>query len=153
MLSSSDSMRVNRKLLELLNAILQRGGVAVCETACLLGVIPAVLRFTEPHIPQGSRYEAARFIHTMCTRSVLTLQVRALPSHHLSFLHTAYPSFTLHTALLHTVDAFTPRAQRLRCCCAGLSRARDTSYPPALYIPSSKVVHILSSLHTSGLFT
>ena len=78
MLSSSDSMRANRKLLELLNAILQRGGVAVCETACLLGVIPAVLRFTEPHIPQGTRYEAARFIHTMCTRSVLTLQVSPL---------------------------------------------------------------------------
>jgi len=46
---STNGSRVNPTERE---SSLQRGGVAVCETAYLLGATPAVLRFTEPHIPQ-----------------------------------------------------------------------------------------------------
>ena len=47
----------------------------MCETACLLGIIPAVLPYTETHHPQTTRLEAARFMHQLCTRSARTLQM------------------------------------------------------------------------------
>jgi len=75
LLRVTTSSKVIYKLLELLNAILDHGSKVVCETACLLGVIPAVKGFVEPHNPQPTRLEAARFAHTMCTRSELTLQM------------------------------------------------------------------------------
>mmetsp|Transcript_71417 Transcript_71417/g.118681 ORF Transcript_71417/g.118681 Transcript_71417/m.118681 type:complete len:1176 (-) Transcript_71417:366-3893(-) len=75
MLKITISTKVIHKLLELQNVILERGDSAVCETVCLLGIVPAVLRFVEPHNPESTRLEAARFMHTMCTRSMLTLQM------------------------------------------------------------------------------
>ena len=51
------------------------GGPSVCEAACLLGTIPAVLPLVDTQFPQNTRLEAATFAHTMCTCSPLTLQI------------------------------------------------------------------------------
>ena len=45
--------KVTLQLLRLLNALLDGGGSSVCETACLLGVIPPALRFVENSTLRG----------------------------------------------------------------------------------------------------
>ena len=65
-------------LLRLLNAILEEASAAVCETACLLGLLPAVLPYSETHHPHSTRLEAARLMHRLCTRSVRSLQILAV---------------------------------------------------------------------------
>ena len=68
--------KVTLQLLRLLNALLDGGGPSVCETACLLGVIPPALRFVENQYPPRTRLQAARFTHLMCTRAgAFTLQM------------------------------------------------------------------------------
>ena len=62
-------------LLSLLNIILRAGGAPVCEAACLLGAIPAVLPFGETHHPQATRLQAAVFMFSMCSCSPMTLQM------------------------------------------------------------------------------
>ena len=59
----------------LLNAVLRCGGPPICEAACLVGTIPAVLPLTQPTFPLPLRLLAATFTHTMCTCSSLTLQM------------------------------------------------------------------------------
>jgi hypothetical protein len=72
---ASESTAALLGLLRLLNAVLRHGGPAVCEQACLIGVVPAALSFFDLLQPQSLRLQAAILSHTLCTGSALPLQM------------------------------------------------------------------------------
>ena len=72
---ASESTAALLGLLRLLNAVLRHGGPAVCEQACLIGVVPAALSFFDLMQPQSLRLQAAILSHTLCTGSALPLQM------------------------------------------------------------------------------
>ncbi len=52
-----------------------RDDVRLLESLCLVGLVPAVARFSQAPWPAGLRLRAAAFVHALCFRRDATLQV------------------------------------------------------------------------------
>ncbi|KAK9275389.1 hypothetical protein L1049_022653 [Liquidambar formosana] len=66
--------RVICSLLQIINQII-KDNTDFQENACLVGLIPVVMRFAEPDRPREVRMEAAYFLQQLCQSSSLTLQM------------------------------------------------------------------------------
>eukprot|EP01094_Clydonella_sp_ATCC50884_P002136 TRINITY_DN11643_c0_g1_i1.p1 TRINITY_DN11643_c0_g1~~TRINITY_DN11643_c0_g1_i1.p1 ORF type:complete len:1085 (-),score=383.55 TRINITY_DN11643_c0_g1_i1:312-3566(-) len=71
-----------RSILQLVNQIIE-DNTEIQENLCLVGGIPAIMKFAAKEYPKDVRLETARFIKQMCATSTLTLQMfiacRGLP--------------------------------------------------------------------------
>lgn len=66
--------RVVCSVLQIINQII-KDNTDVQENACLVGLIPVVMNFSEPDRPREVRMEAAYFLQQLCQSSSLTLQM------------------------------------------------------------------------------
>ncbi|GFR52579.1 hypothetical protein Agub_g15172 [Astrephomene gubernaculifera] len=73
-LLDTDSQKAVEAALDLLSALV-RDDVRLLESLCLVGVVPAVARFTQQPWPAGLRLKAAAFVHSLCFQRDSTLQL------------------------------------------------------------------------------